>query len=59
MKKMIIAALASLMLAGVLAGASESALVAAPSTVLVLGDNASPTLADSPFVTSYGDSQSR
>ena len=58
MKKMIVAALASLMLAGVLAGASETALDAAPSTVLVLGDNAFPTLVDSPFVTSYGDSQS-
>ena len=58
MKKMIVAALASLMLAGVLAGASETALDAAPSTVLVLGDNAFPTLVDSPFVRSYGGSQS-
>jgi len=59
MTKMIIAALASLMLAGVLAGASETALDAAPSTVLVLGDNASPPLANSSFVTTNGDSQSR
>ena len=57
MKKMIVAALASLMLAGVLAGASETALDAAPSTILVLGDNASPAM-NSSFVTSYGDSQS-
>ena len=58
MKKMMVAALASLMLAGVLAGASETALDAASSTVLVLGDNTSPALPDSPFVTLYGDSQS-
>ena len=58
MKRTIIAALASLMLAGVLAGASETALDAAPSTVLVLGDNASPTLANVALVPSYGETQS-
>lgn len=43
-KKTIIAALASLMLAGVLAGASETSLEAAPSSLLILGNNTPPML---------------
>ncbi len=58
MKQALIAALASLMLAGVLAGASEPIFHVAPAAAFVLNEGSSPVLANAPFAASYGDSMS-
>ncbi len=55
MKKFVTAALASLMVAGVLAGTNETALKVSPSMVLMVGDGSSSVLASSPFAESYSD----
>jgi len=57
MRKLILAALAALMLAGALAGASEFSV--SPSAVLMLGDGASPAPTTAPFIDACGDSMSR
>ena len=59
MKKALIAALASLMLAGVLAGAGEPVVGIAPSAVFALSGRPSPVLVSAPIVALYGDSTSR
>jgi len=59
MKRALIAVLASLMLAGVLAGASEPVFHVAPTAIFAFGEGSSPVLINAPFVTSYGDSMSR
>lgn len=59
MKRALIAALASLMLAGVLAGTSEPIFQVAPSAVFALGAGSSSVLINAPFAASYGDSMSR
>lgn len=59
MKRALIAALASLMLAGALAGAGESPLPTTGSTLLSLGDGSSPTPVDPPAGFAYGDSIQR
>ncbi len=58
MKRTLIAALASLMLAGVLAGASEPVFHIAPAAIFTLDEGSSPVLISAPFATSYGDSLS-
>lgn len=55
MKNVIIAALASLMMAGVLAGASEPVSKIATSGVFTL-DQRSPILLNAPMLASCGDS---
>ena len=59
MKRSLIAALASLMLAGVLAGASEPVVRVAPSAIFSLNGGSSPILVNAPSVSLYGDSASR
>jgi hypothetical protein len=58
MKRALIAALASLMLAGVLAGASEPVSKIAPSAIFALGGDSSPVFVNAPFAATYGDSTS-
>lgn len=58
MQRALIAALASLMLAGVLAGASEPVSKIAPSAIFGLGGSSSPVLLNAPFAATYGDSMS-
>ena len=58
MKKILIAALASLMLAGVLAGASEPVVNINPSAIFSLSGGPSPVLLNAPFALPYGDSMS-
>ncbi len=58
MKKALIAALATLMLAGVLAGATEPLMKIGPSAVFALREGWSPVLVNAPFAPSYGDSAS-
>ena len=57
MKKTLIAMLASLMLAGILAGATEPVETIA-SSVFALGGR-SPILVNAPIIASFGDSLSR
>ena len=59
MKRAITAFLASLMLAGALAGATESVSKMAQSGALSLGDGSFPAPIGSPSTLSYGDSSSR
>ena len=59
MKKTVIAVLASLMLAGVLAGASDPVTKMAPSTVFALTGSSAPVLVNAPILATYGDSTSR
>ena len=59
MKQVLIAALASLMLAGVIAGASEPVFHVAPAAVFTLNEDSSPVLMSTPFAASFGDSMSR
>jgi uncharacterized membrane protein len=58
-KRAITALLASLMLAGALAGATESVSKMAQSGVLSLGDGSFPAPVGSPGTFSYGDATSR
>jgi len=58
MKKTLIAGLASLMLAGILAGASEPAARAGSSAVSALAGTYTPVMVNAPIETSYGDSTS-
>jgi hypothetical protein len=59
MKKALIGALASLMLAGALAGVTESTFSVGASTVLILGDSPFPVPVDSPLQIAHLDSMSR
>ncbi len=58
MKRTLTAALASLMLAGILAGVSEPVFHLTPAAIFTLDEGSSPVLISAPFVTSYGDSLS-
>jgi hypothetical protein len=59
MKRALVAALASLMLAGILAGTSEP-IVNVPATAFFsVNEGSSPGLLNPPFAASYGDSMSR
>lgn len=58
--KALVAALASLMLAGILAGTSEPIInVPAAAFFSVSEGSSSPVLLNAPFTASYGDSTSR
>ena len=59
MKKILTAAIASLMLAGVLAGTTESPFGVAASVHINLGDGSCPPPLDLPAPLSYGESISR
>jgi hypothetical protein len=59
MKKMLIGALASLMLAGALAGATQPTASYTHSMVVMLGDGVPPMPIESPMPVSYGDSSSQ
>ena len=59
MKKAITAILASLTLAGALAGASESASNFTASAAFSLGDGSNPVPVECPGNFTYGDSASR
>ena len=59
MKRALVAALASLMLAGVLAGASEPVVNVAPLALFSAVEGSSPVLVNAPFAAPYGDSMSR
>jgi len=59
MKKALVAALASLMLAGILAGASEPVVNITPSTIFSLSGGPFPVLLNATFAPPYGDSMSR
>jgi len=58
MKRVFIAALASLMLAGVLAGASEPLSRISPAAVFALDDGSSLVLLGTAITSNYGDSVS-
>ena len=58
MKRALVAALASLMLAGVLAGATEPVADMGPLAVLSFIEGSSPVLVDAPLAAPYGDSKS-
>lgn len=58
MKRALVAALASLMLAGVLAGATEPAVNIGPLAVLSFVEGSSPVLVNVPFAAPFGDSKS-
>ncbi len=58
MKRTLIAALASLMLAGVLAGASEPVVNITPSAIFSLSGGPFPVLLNAPIAPPYGDSMS-
>ena len=58
MKRALVAALASLMLAGVLAGASEPVVNLGPSSVFSAVEGSSPIFVNAPFAAPDGDSQS-
>lgn len=59
MKRAITALLASVMLAGALAGATESASKIAQSSVLSLNDGSFPTPVNPQNTLSFGNSESR
>jgi hypothetical protein len=59
MKRALIAIVASLTLAGALAGASETISHTAPSAALSLGDGSCPTPMIVSGTVAYGDSTSR
>jgi hypothetical protein len=58
MKRTLVAALASLMLAGVLAGATEPVMNVGPSAIFSLSGSPFPVLLNAPFALPYGDSMS-
>ncbi len=59
MKKALIAALASLMLAGILAGATEPVVNFGSWSAFSIVEGSSPVLVSAPFAAPYGDSMSR
>ena len=59
MKRALIAALASLMLAGILAGTSEPIVNVPAAAFFSASEGSSPVLLNAPFAASYGDSMSR
>lgn len=58
MKRALVAALASLMLAGVLAGATEPIVDLGPKAAFSIIERSSPILVNAPFTAPYGDSLS-
>ncbi len=58
MKRALTAALASLMLAGILAGVSEPVSKISPTAIFALGGASSPVLLNAPLAASYGDTMS-
>lgn len=58
MKKPLIAALAGLMLAGILAGATEPVVSGSPSAAVSTDGRFSPTFGNAPILPWYGDSSS-
>ena len=59
MKRALIAALASLMLAGVLAGATEPIVDLGPMAAFPIIEGSSPVLLNAPFAAPDGDPRSR
>lgn len=59
MKRALIAALASLMLAGILAGTTEPIVNVGPLSAFSIVEGSSPVLVSTPFAAPYGDSLSR
>jgi len=58
MKRALVAALASLMLAGVLAGASEPVVDLGPLSAFSIVEGSAPVLVGAPLAAPYGDSVS-
>jgi len=58
MKRALVAALASLMLAGVLAGATEPVVDLGPLAAFSVFEGSSPVLVNAPFAAPDGDSRS-
>lgn len=58
MKRALVAALASLMLAGALAGATEPIVDVGPLAAFSLVEGSSPVLVNAPLAAPYGDSKS-
>jgi len=58
MKRVLVAALASLMLAGILAGATEPVVNLGPLSTFSIVEGSSPILVSVPFAAPYGDSLS-
>ena len=58
MKRALVAALASLMLAGILAGATEPVVNVGPLSAFSIVEGSSPVLVSAPFAAPYGDSLS-
>jgi hypothetical protein len=58
-KKTIIAVLASLMLAGILAGATQPVASGAPTAVVSIDGRFLPVFGNAPILPLYGDSTSR
>lgn len=58
MKRALVAALASLMLAGILAGATEPVVNFSPFAAFSTIEGSSPVLLSAPFAAPYGDSMS-
>lgn len=59
MKKALVAALASLMLAGILAGATEPVVNLGPLAAFSTVEGSSPVLVNAPFAAPSGDSMSQ